>query len=134
MVNVLYVIGEILLIAALLGLLAVPVWLVMMALHVKNTTLGHAKRMSQRPIAAVKNLIATGKGIAQQETVRVKHIAGSGKVAVGAVQHSAVHIQAAARTVHPEDLRPAKDTLQNAGKVLSLVAKLSRAGVRQGRR
>jgi len=132
--DVLYVIGEVLLIVALLGLLAVPVWLVMMALHVKNTTVGHAKRMSQRPIVAVKNLIATGKGIAQQETVRVKHIVGSGKVAVGAVQHSAVHVQAAARTVHPKDLRPATDTLQNAGKVLSLVAKLSRAGVKQGRR
>lgn len=132
--DVLYVIGEILLILALLGLLAIPVWLVMMALHVKNTTVGHAKRMSKRPIVAVKNLIATGKGIAQQETLRVKHIVGSGKVAVGAVQHSAVHIQAAAKTVHPEDLRPARDTLQSAGKLVSLVAKLSRAGAKQGRR
>ena len=77
MLNVLYIFGEVLLILAMLGLIGVLIWFVMTVLHVKNTTLGHAKRLSQRPVAAVKNLITTAKGLAQQETVRVKHIGAS---------------------------------------------------------
>ena len=97
----LYLFGEILLILALLGLLALPVWLVMTALHVKNQTVGHAKRMSQRPVAAVKNLIATGKGLAQREAVRAKRVVGKGKVTVAAVTESVNEIKVTAKAVHP---------------------------------
>ena len=54
MANVLYVIGELMLILALLGLIGVAIWVVLSALHVKNQTIGHAKRLSQRPIAAAR--------------------------------------------------------------------------------
>ena len=138
MVDILYVVGEVLLIVALLGLIGVLVWVVMSALHVKNQTVGHAKRLSQRPITAGKNLAMTVKGIVQQETVRVKHIGASVKDSAGAVQHSAVEIKDAAQTVHPEDLKPAlvgiQETRERVGevsKVLRLAAQLTQAAAKQ---
>jgi len=138
MVDVLYVIGEILLIAALLGLIGVAVWVVLSALHVKNQTVGHAMRLSKRPIAAGKNLAMTVKGIAQQETVHVKHIGKSVAGAAGAVKHSALEIKDAAQTIHPEELKPAVASARDAGerigevtKVLRLAAQLSRAARKQ---
>lgn len=138
MVDVFYVIGEVLLIVALLGLIGVLVWVVMSALHFKNQTVGHAKRLSQRPIAVGKNLGMTVKGIVQQETVRVKHIGASVKGAAGAVHHSAEGIKDAAQTVHPEELKPTmagiQETRERVGevtKVLRLAAQLSQAAVKQ---
>ena len=138
MAEVFYVIGELMLIAALLGLIGVTVWVVLSALHVKNQTIGHAKRLSQRPLAAGKNLGMTLKGIAQQETIHVKHIGASVMGAVGAVKHSALEIKDAAQTVHTEELRPAIAGIQETGerigqatKVLRLAAQLSRAAAKQ---
>ena len=138
MVDVLYVIGEVMLIAALLGLVGVAVWVVLSALHIKNQTVGHAKRLSKRPIAAGKNLGMTVKGIVQQEMIHVKHIGASVKDAAGAVQHSALEIKDAAQTVHPEELRPALSGLQETGarvgqisKALRLVAQLTQASAKQ---
>ena len=138
MVDVFYVIGEVLLVVALLGLIGVLVWVVMSALHVKNQTVGHAKRLSQRPITAGKNLARTVKGIAQQETVHVKHIASTVKGAAGAVQHSATEIKEAAQTVHPEELKPAvagiqdtKARVSEVTKVLRLAAQLTQSAARQ---
>ncbi len=138
MLDVFYVIGEVLLVLAFVGLIGVLVWVVMTALHVKNTTVGHAKRLSQRPIAAVKNLITTVKGLVQQETVHVKHIGASVKGAAGAVQHSAAEIKDVAQTVHPEELKPAMAGIQDTrervgqvGKVLRLAAQLTQAASKQ---
>ena len=138
MLGVFYVIGEVLLILALLGLIGVLVWVVRSALHVKNQTVGHAKRLSQRPIAAGKNLGMTVKGLVQQETVRAKHIGASVKDAVGAVQHSVSEIKDAAQTVHTEELKPAMATLQETGervgevtRALRLAAQLTQAAAKQ---
>lgn len=131
MLNVLYVFGEVLLILALLGLIGVLIWLVMTALHVKNKTVGHAKRLSQRPTAAVKNLITTIKGLVQQETVRGKHIGASVKDAVGAVQEAASEIKETAQSVHPEDLKPAVSSLQNITKLIGLAAQFAYSAGKQ---
>lgn len=138
MVDVFYVIGEVLLIVALLGLIGVVVWVVMSALHAKNQTVAHAKRLSQRPITAGKNLAMTVKGLVQQETVHVKHIASSVKGAAGAVQHSAMEIKETAQTVHPEELKPAmagiQETRERVGevtKVVRLAAQLTQAVAKQ---
>ena len=127
----LYLFGEILLIAALLGVIGVLVWLVVTALHVKNQTVSHAKRLSQRPTAAVKNLVSTGKGIAQQETVRVKRIVGKGKVTVASVKGSAMEIKAAADTIHPEDLTVARETIGNAAGIAKLAVGLAAGAAKQ---
>ena len=138
MVEVLYVIGEIMLIAALLGLIGVMVWIALSVLHVKNQTVGHAQRLSKRPIVAGKNLAMTVKGIVQQETVHVKHIGTAVMGAAGAVKHSALEIKDAALTVHPEELKPAVASLHSTGerigqvtKVLQLAAQLSQAARKQ---
>ena len=131
MLHVFYVIGEILLILSLVGLIGVLVWVVKTALHVKNTTVAHAKRLTQAPIAAGKNLTTTVKGIVQQETVRVRHIGASAKVAAGAVQVAASDIGEAAHSVHPEELKPALASLQNVTKLLRLAAQLTEGAARQ---
>lgn len=127
MLNVFYIVGEVMLILALLGLIGVLVWFVLTALHVKNTTVGHAKRLSQRPVAAVKNLGTTVKGLVQQETARGKHIGASVKDAVGAVQEAAAEIKDTAQSVHPEDLKPAVSGLQNMTKIMGLAAEFAQS-------
>lgn len=134
MLNVFYVVGEVILILALVGLIGVLAWVVKTALHVKNTTIGHAKRLTQAPIAAGRNLATTVKGIAQQETVRAKHIGASAKGAASAVQGAASNIGEAAQSVHPEELKPALASLQNLTKILRLAAQLSAAASRQSAR
>ena len=103
----------------------------MTALHVKNVTIGHAKSLSQRPIMAVKNLTTTVKGLAQQETVRGKHIGASVKAAAGAVQEAAADIKEAAQSVHPEDLKPALSRLQNIAKMAGLAAQFAQSAGKQ---
>ncbi len=132
MADILFLIGEILLILALVGLVGVIAWLVMTALRAKTAVTTDAGRLYKRPLAATKNLIATGKGIAQQETVRVKHIGASAKDAIGAVQVATAEIKTAVAGVHPEELQPAISTLQNASKIMSLAAKFSQAAAKQG--
>lgn len=127
----LYLFGEILLILALLGMIGVLVWLVLTALHVKNQTVDHAKRLSQRPTVAVKNLIATGKGIAQQETIRVKRVIGKGKVTVASVKGSVMEVKAVAETIHPQDLNAAKETIGNAASVAKIAVSLAAGAAKQ---
>lgn len=135
MADAFYVIGEIILILALVGLIGVLIWLVMTALRAKTVAMTNAGRLYKRPLNATKALIATGKGIAQQETVRIKHIGASVKGAAGAVKEAATEIKMAAGSVHPEELQPAVATAQNVSSNVSnavgLAVKLSQA-VRQG--
>ncbi len=133
MADVFHIIGEALLILALVGLIGVLVWLVMTVLRAKTVAMTNAGRLYKRPLNATKNLIAAGKGIVQQETVRVKHIGASVKDATGAVKEAAREIKTAAESVHPEELRPALSTTQNVFQVLRLAAKLSHSAAIQGR-
>lgn len=127
----LYLFGEILLILALLGMIGVLIWLVVTALHVKNQTVSHVKRLTQRPTVAVKNLVATGKGIAQQETVRVKRIVGKGKVTAASVKGSAMEIKAAVETIHPEDLNTARETVSSAASIAKIAVGLVAGAAKQ---
>jgi len=125
MAHIFYVIGEAMLVLALLGLIGVIAWLVMTVLHAKTMAATNAGRLYKRPLNATKTLIATGKGLVQQESVRVKHMGVSVKEAVGAVKDAAVEIKTAAAGVHPEELQPAVSTTQNILKAVSLVAQLA---------
>ena len=132
MAQVFYDIGAVLLILALLGLIGVLAWMVMTVLHAKNSIVGNAGRLYKRPLNAGKNLFATGKGITQQETVRAKRVAGKLKHTTVSVKGSALAIRDAAKTVHPEELKPATDTLGTASKLVGLVSGLSKAAAKQG--
>ena len=119
--------GEILLIAALIGFLGVLVWLAMTLLHLKNAAVSNAGRIYKRPLNASKNLVATGKGIVQQETVRVKHMGVSIKSAASAVKEAAAEVKVAAETIHPEDLKPTLAAMQSISKVVRLASQVSHA-------
>ena len=131
MAHVFYDIGAVLLILALLGLIGVLVWMAMTVLHAKKSVMDNAGRLYKRPLNAGKNLVATGKGIAQQETVRVKHVIGTVKETVVSVKGSVNHVKDAVQTVHPEELQPAVTTVSNVSKVIGLAAKLSQAAAKQ---
>ncbi len=127
-----YTLGEWLLVLALIGLIGVLVFTVMTALQLKNGAMGSYKRLSERPIRAVQNLAAAGKGVAQREGVRVKQIGATVKGAADVVKDTAGDVKTAVESVHPSDLKPALANAQNVLKILSLAAKFTRASVRQG--
>jgi len=127
-----FLIGQSLLVLALLGFIGVVAWLIMTALKLKNAVMNDAKRLYQRPLNSGKNLVATGKGIVQQETVRFKHIAGSVKGAAGAVKETVVETKFLVQSVRFSDLKPAIGTLQNFFKILGVAAQFTRASSKSG--
>ena len=128
----LYIAGEIFLVLALVGIIAVIVWMVTTAVRLKTSVVTNAGRLYKRPLNAGKNLVTTGKGIAQQETVRVKHIISTVKTTSGIVMQTASEIKTVAETVHPEDLKPALALLKNASSALKTVANISHVPAGQG--
>jgi len=128
----LFIAGEIFLVLALVGIIAVIVWMVTTAVRLKTALVTNAGRLYKRPLNAGKNLVTTGKGIAQQETVRVKHIISTVKTTSGIVMQTASEIKTVAETVHPEDLKPALALLKNASSALKIVANISHVAAGQG--
>ena len=128
----LFIAGEIFLVLALVGIIAVIVWMVTTAVRLKTSVVTNAGRLYKRPLNAGKNLVTTGKGIAQQETVRVKHIISTVKTTSGIVMQTASEIKTVAETVHPEDLKPALALLKNASSALKIVANISHVAAGQG--
>ena len=131
MSDVLFTIGEVMTILALVGLVGVLIFLATTALKLKTSVIDNAGRLYKRPLAAGKTLVTTVKGIAQQETVRGKHIAGSAKVAALSVKDAAVHIKETAQSVHPDELKPAVSYLSNVSNALKVAVKLSKVGAHQ---
>ena len=131
MSDVLFTIGEVMTILALVGLVGVLIFLATTALKLKTSVIDNAGRLYKRPLAAGKTLVSTVKGIAQQETVRGKHIAGSAKVAALSVKDAAVHIKDTAQSVHPDELKPAISYMSNVSNALKVAVKLSKVGAHQ---
>jgi hypothetical protein len=127
------VIFDWLLILAQIGLIGVLVWLVIAALKIKTSVMKDAKRLYERPTRSVKNLITTGKGIAQQESVRVTHIVGSAKVAAEAVGETAGEIKTISETIHLSELKTAYANVQSVLKMLRLVAKVTQSSAAKQR-
>ena len=131
MSDFLYGLGEGMTIVALVGLVGVLIFLATTALKLKTSVIDNAGRLYKRPLASGKNLVTTAKGIAQQETVRGKHIGASAKVAALSVRDAAVHIKDTAQSVHPEELKPAVAYASNLSNALKVALKLSQVGTRQ---
>ena len=127
-----YIAGEIFLVLALIGIIGVTVWIVMTALRLKTAVVTNAGRLYKRPLNAGKNLVTTGKGIAQQETVRVKHMISTVKTTSGAVMQSATKVKIVAETVHPEDLKPALALVKNASNAVKIAANFTHVAAGQG--
>ena len=133
-----YTVAEVLLVLALLGFVGAVASLVVIALHIKTFAMTRGKRLADIPTRSVKNLIATGKGIAQQETVRAKRIAVVVKRTAGVVKHTAAETKAAAQTVHPADLKAAAGnvretlgTLADAQRIYAEVQEILQTAGRQ---
>lgn len=131
MADILFDIGLVFTILALVGLVGVLVFLAATALKLKTYVTTNAGRLYKRPLNSGKNLVTSVKGIAQQETVHAKHIGASAKTAGLAVKDAAMNIKDTAQSVHPEHLKPALSSVSNIGKTLQLAVKLSHAGAPQ---
>lgn len=131
MSNFLFGFGEALTILALVGLIAVLIWLVTTALRLKTAAITNAGRLYKRPLAAGKNLVTTAKGIALQEAVRGKHIGGSAKIAAAAVMEATAQIKETAQTVHPEEIKPALAYFSSYTKLFRAATKLGTLASRQ---
>lgn len=107
-----YLICQWLLILSLLGFVGTIIWIVMVALKIKNSLMADAKRIYVAPMRSVKEIIATGKGIALQETARVKRVGVILKGTTHAVQDAAGDIKTVGQSIHPSDLQPVKNDVQ----------------------
>jgi len=116
---------------ALIGFIGAIVWLVMTALRVKNGLMGDAKRLYEPPLRAGKNLVAAGKGVALQETARVKRVGSVVKGTVDVVKETAVDAKEAVEGIHLSDLKPVLVNAQNALRILSIVAQFTRSAPKQ---
>ena len=121
---VVYKVMEILLVLTFIGFLGSIAWMVMTALKFKTNVVERGKRLAERPTQSVKNLIATGKGIAQQETVRAKRVAAMVKQTAGVVKETAGDVKEAVQTVHPEDLKAAASNVQDGLKAAVALTEL----------
>jgi hypothetical protein len=131
--HLIYTIFEWLLVLSFVGLVGVIIWLVISAISLKNAAMRDAKRIYERPVNSVKSLIATGKGIALQESVRVKHMAGDVKVAAGSVRETAGEVKTAADAIQLSELKTVFANFQNVLKFASAIAKVTRsAEAKQG--
>ncbi|BDI28177.1 hypothetical protein CCAX7_002280 [Capsulimonas corticalis] len=125
--NTLSNVADVLLILAFLGFVGVLIWLGATAVHIKNSVVGNGKKLYSRPAASVKNLTVAGKGIVQQETVRVKRIGATGLVAVHAVQATVAEAKVAVDSLREADLGPILQQAQTAAKFASAVAQTVKA-------
>lgn len=125
--QIVYVIFEWLMVLALLGLFGVLAWLVMTALKIKTSVMTDAKRLYEPPIRSVKSLVATGKGIAQQEAVRVRHMGGSVKVAAAAVKEATGEVKIAAQSIQVSELKSSLANVQDVLRFVSLIGKISKS-------
>jgi hypothetical protein len=101
-----------LIILAFLGLVVVVGWLIATLVNLKNHAVGDAKRFYERPVERINNITATGKGIAQQETVRVKRIIARVKVAAVPVQAVVAEARTAADILKESDIQGSMTKLQ----------------------
>lgn len=114
-----------------IGAIAVLVYLATVLLKLKNVAMGSYKRLSQPPITASKALLATVKGVIQQEKVRILHIVHTVKEAATHVKTSATEIKGVAQTIHPDELKAATSTIRQTLGFVSTAVHLFRSLSRQ---
>jgi hypothetical protein len=124
-------IGQVLVIIAFLGFIGVCISIVVAAIALKKGAVNCAKRLTERPSRAVKNLTVTGKGIVQQETVRVKNIGKRVQTATGVVKETLDETREAASGINFEDLQPLLANLQQAAKLANMASQVFKSAAKQ---
>ena len=123
-----------LIILAFFGFLGTIAWIVMAALKLKNQAMSSYRRLAGPPIERVKNIAATGRGIVQQETVRVQHMGKSVHRAAGAVKTTVDEGRVVVDSLKDADLEPLMRNAQTALKFATAAASVFKAAGQQGAR
>ena len=121
-----------LLILTLVGLVAVIVGIVVGVLRIKNEVLRSAKRLSA-PVNSTKNLFAAGKGVVDQETVRVNRIIKRGAITVGVVSETIDHLKVAAEGLRDIDFAALQEHSKEIFRIFSAAAAIFKAAQKYGR-
>jgi hypothetical protein len=126
-----YEVCNVLMIVAGIAFFAMIAYIVVTALSLKTTVMRDAKRLYEPPLKSAKSIVATGKGIALQEQVRIKHIGAQFKVMADDVKDAVTEIGGAAKTIHPQDLKNTLSSAQSVLRFASAMLKLVRVSSKQ---
>lgn len=121
-----------LIILAFLGFIGALCAIAAAALQLKNQAMSSYKRLSTPPVERVKMIATTGKGIVQQESVRVRRIGKSAKRAADAVMVTVDEGRVAVESIRDSDLEPLIQNAQTAFKFATAAASVLRAAGKQG--
>jgi hypothetical protein len=117
---------SVLLILTLVGLIAVVSTIVIAILKIKNEALRSARRLSG-PVKSVKNIITAGKGVYDQEGVRVKRIIKRATITVGAVKETVEHTKVAAEGIRDIDFAALQEHSKELLKIVSVIGTILKA-------
>jgi hypothetical protein len=132
--NIALAIGDWLVILAFLGLVIASGMVLFAAFQLKDGVVRNAKRIYERPLRSVNNLVAASKGVVQQEAVRA---AGAGKnvqSAAAAVKATVADIKIAADGLQGIDWQGTTSAALGAIKFAAIAADVARAAAKQGQR
>jgi hypothetical protein len=127
-------IGDWLIILAFLGLIIALGMVLVSVFQLKDGVVRNAKRLYERPWRAVNNLAASGKGVVQQEMVRVEGAGKNVKAAARAVHETVADIKIAADGLRDIDWQYTIDAVQGAVKLAGIAADVARSVAKQGQR
>ena len=119
-----------LLILVFVGLVGVLYAIAAAILKLKNEAIRTANRLSG-PVKSTKNIITAGKGVYDQEAVRVKRIIKRGTITVGVVAETAVGLKVAAEGLKKIDFAAIQAHSKEIVKILNLLGQLYKSINRQ---
>jgi len=122
-----------LIILAFLGFIGALCAIGITAVGLKNQAMSSYKRLTSRPIERVKMIAVTGKGIGQQEGVRLRRMSKSAKRAADAVKVTVEEAKVAVDNIKEADLEPLLKNAETAFKFATAAASLARAAANQGK-
>jgi len=120
-----------LLILTMIGLFAVIAGIAVAVLRLKNEAVRTAGRLSA-PVKSTKNLIAAGKGVYDQESVRVKRIIKRGTITVGVVAETVEHTRVAAEGLRDIDFAAIQQHSIELLKIVKVIGAILKAARTQG--
>jgi hypothetical protein len=99
-------------------------------LNLKNEAVRTANRLSG-PVKSTKNIIAAGKGVYDQDAVRVRRIIKRGTITVGVVAETAVGLKVAAEGIKKIDFAAIQAHSKEIIRIINLLGQLYKAASRQ---
>jgi hypothetical protein len=123
---------DVLLILVFLGFIGVIVAIGSACLKLKNEAVRSANRLNG-PIKSTKNIIVAGKGVYDQEGVRVRRIIKRGTVTVRKVAETAEDLKVAAEGLKQIDFVAIQAHSKEIARIISLITEIYKSVNRQRR-